>query len=81
LPFGDEMRTVTVTGSRTIQETAQALRERLGARYEITLHGSGTQEVLRIKQSAAALATVHLDHDSNITVFHVSAVDWSSRGW
>jgi len=65
------MPTVTVEGSVTLQETATALRGKLGSRYEITTHGSGAQEALKVKQSPASTATVHLDRDGNATTFHV----------
>ena len=66
------MPTVTVDAVRdTSSDTAEALQKKLGDRYEITSHGQGAQEALKVKQSAAALATVHLDHDSNTTTFHV----------
>ena len=65
------MPTVTVAGNVTLQQTATALQSRLGSRYEITTHGNGAQQALRIKQSAAATATVHLDRDGNATTFHV----------
>jgi len=65
------MPTVTIDRSVTIQDTTEALRQQLGARYEITTHGQGAQEALKVKQSAAALATVHLDRGDNTTTFHV----------
>ena len=65
------MPTVTVTRSVTLQETATALHDKLGDRYEVTTHGSGAQEALKVKQSAAATATVHLNQDANTTTFHV----------
>ena len=65
------MPTVTVARSVTIQDTAEALKQALGDRYEITSHGQGAQEALKVKRSAAALATVHLDQGSNTTTFHV----------
>ena len=65
------MPTVTVEQPVTLQQTATALQDKLGARYEITTHGSGAQEALRVKQSAASTATVHLDRDGNATTFHV----------
>ena len=65
------MPTVTVDASVTVQDTAEALKQKLGDRYEITTHGQGTNEALKVKQSAAALATVHLDHDGNATTFHI----------
>jgi hypothetical protein len=68
---GEEMPTVSVERSVTIQDTLEALKKTLGDRYEITSHGQGAQEALKVKQSAAALANVHLDHDGNTTTFHV----------
>jgi len=65
------MPTVTIASPVTLEQAAQALGERLGSRYEVTSHGSGPQGALKVKQSAAALATVHLDHDGNTTTFHV----------
>jgi hypothetical protein len=65
------MPTVTVARSVTIQDTAEALQQALGDRYEITTHGHGAQEALKVKQSAAALATVHLDQGNAATIFHV----------
>ena len=65
------MPTVTVEGSVTLQQAATALQDKLGSRYEITTHGSGTQQALKVKQSAASTATVHLDQDGNATTFHV----------
>jgi len=65
------MPTVTVTRSVTLQETATALHDKLGDRYEVTTHGSGAQEALKVKQSAAETAPVHLNQDGNTTTFHV----------
>lgn len=65
------MPTVTVDRSVTIQDTAAALKPILGDRYEITSHGQGAQEALKVKQSVAALATVHLEQKGGTTVFHV----------
>jgi hypothetical protein len=65
------MPTVTVQGTVTLQEAAKALQDRLGSRYEVTTHRSGAQEALKVKQSAASTATVHLDRDGEATVFHV----------
>ena len=65
------MPTVTVEGSVSLQQAATALQGKLGSRYEVTTHGSGAQEALKIKQSAASTATVHLDRDENATTFHV----------
>jgi len=65
------MPTVTVAKSVTLQETATALHDKLGDRYEVTTHGSGAQEALKVKQSAASTATVHLNQDGNTTTFRV----------
>jgi hypothetical protein len=61
------MPTVTIERSVNVQETAEALRKELGERYEVTAHGQGNQESLKVRQSAAALANVHLDHRSATT--------------
>ena len=65
------MPTVTVEQTVTLQQAAAALKDKLGSRYEVTTHGSGAQEALKVKQSAASTATVHLDRDGNATTFHV----------
>ena len=65
------MPTVTVERSVTLQQAATALKGGLGSGYEVTTHGSGTHEALKVKQSAASTATVHLDQDGNTTTFHV----------
>ena len=65
------MPTVTINRSVSIQDTAEALRKALGDRYEITTHGDGAQEAIKVKQSAAALATVHLSQEGTTTTFHV----------
>ena len=65
------MPTVTVEQPVTLQQAAAALKDKLGSRYEVTAHGSGAQEALKVKQSAASTATVHLDQDGNATTFHV----------
>jgi hypothetical protein len=65
------MPTVTVEGSVTLQQAATALQGQLGSRYEVTTHGTGAHEALKVKQSAASTATVRLDRDGNATTFHV----------
>ncbi len=65
------MRTVTVESSVTLQQAATALQDKLGSHYEVTTHGSGAQEALKVKQSAASTPTVHLDRNGNATTFHV----------
>ncbi len=64
------MPTVIIDRLVSLQDTAEALRRTLGDRYEITIHGEGTQAALKVKQSAAALATVHEDQNTT-TTFHV----------
>src|ERR1700752_4734433 len=64
------MPTVTVEGNVTLQQAATALQDKLGSRYEVTTHGSGTQEALKGKQAAASTPTVHLAQDGNGTTFH-----------
>jgi hypothetical protein len=65
------MPTVRVEQPVTLQQAAAALKDKLGSRYEVTKHGSGAQEALKVKQSAASTATVHVDLDGNATMFHV----------
>ena len=65
------MPTVTVQGAVTLQQAATALHDKLGSRYEVTTHGSDARQALKVKQSAASTATVHLDRDGDGTVFHV----------
>jgi hypothetical protein len=62
------MPTVTIDAPVTMQETARALQDKLGSRYQVTEHGS---EELKVKQSAAATATVHVSRDGDATTFHV----------
>lgn len=65
------MPTVTVQQPVTLEQAAVALKDKLGSRYEVTTHGSGDREALKVKQSAASTATVHLTRDGDATVFHV----------
>src|SRR5215471_9894121 len=65
------MPTVTVERSVTLQQAAIALQDKLGSRCEVTTHGSGAQQALKVKQSAASTATVHLDQNGDATTFHV----------
>jgi hypothetical protein len=65
------MPTVTVKGDVTLQQAAAVLQGRLGSRYEVTTHGSSAQEVLKVRQSVASTATVHLDQDGGATAFRV----------
>jgi hypothetical protein len=65
------MPTVTVSGSVTAQQAATALQDRLGHGYRITTHADGTQQAVKVKQSAVSTATVHLDQDGGDTTFHV----------
>jgi hypothetical protein len=68
---GEEVPTVIIDRSLSVQDTAEALQQKLGDRYEITTHGQGPQEALKVKQSAAAIATVHLDKGDDTTTLHV----------
>jgi hypothetical protein len=65
------MPTVTIEEPVTLQQAAVALQERLGDHYEVTQRGSGTDGELKVKQSAAATATVQLSRDGDATTFHV----------
>jgi hypothetical protein len=65
------MPTVTVEESVTLDQAATVLKDKLGSRYEVTTHGSGAHEALKVKQSAASTATVHLTRDGDATIFHV----------
>jgi hypothetical protein len=65
------MPTVTVQGSVSLQETAKALQDKLGSRYQVTTHGHGAEEALKVKQSAASTAMVHVGGNGNATTFHV----------
>jgi hypothetical protein len=65
------MPTVTVERSVTLQDAAKVLQDRLGDGVEVTTHGNGAQEALKVKKSAASTATVHLDHADDATVFHI----------
>jgi hypothetical protein len=65
------MPTVTVQGQVTLQQAATALQGKLGNRYEVTTHGSGAGQALKVKQSAASTATVHLDQNGDATTFHI----------
>jgi hypothetical protein len=65
------MPTVTVEEPVTLQEAAEVLQEKLGDHYEVTTRGTGAEGELKVKQSAAATATVHLTRDGNATTFVV----------
>ena len=65
------MPTVTVKRSVTLREAAEALHGELGDQYQITTHGTGAQQALKIKQSAASTATVRLEQNDGATTFHV----------
>jgi 2-polyprenyl-3-methyl-5-hydroxy-6-metoxy-1,4-benzoquinol methylase len=65
------MPTVTVKGFVSPHDAAEALRGQLGSQYEIATHGTGDQEMLTIKQSATATATVRLGQEGTATTFHV----------
>lgn len=62
------MPTVTIDKPVTLQETAKALQDSLGKGYDVTTPGG---EEVKVKQSAAATASVHLSRDGDATTFHV----------
>jgi hypothetical protein len=65
------MPTVTIAEPVTLQDAAKALQDKLGEGYEVTTHGSGSQEELKVKKSVATTATVHQSREGNATTFHV----------
>jgi hypothetical protein len=65
------MPTVTIEEPVTLQDAASALQEKLGDRYQVTTKGSGSEGEVKVKQSAATTATVHLSRDGDATTFHV----------
>jgi hypothetical protein len=65
------MPTVTIERSVTLRDTAEALRQKLGDRYEVTAREQGKQEALKVKQSATSVANVRLDQSSGTTTFRV----------
>jgi hypothetical protein len=65
------MPTISIDKSVTVADTAAALQQRLGDRYEITTQGQGAKEALRVKHGAASLANVRLEQHENSTIFHV----------
>jgi len=67
------MPTLTIERFVTMQDTAEALRRKLGDRFVVTIHGEGGQELaLKVKQSATSLATVRLDQTSGTTTFRIA---------
>jgi hypothetical protein len=65
------MPSVTIDEPVTLEDTAKVLKDKLGTHYEVTTRGSGPQEALKVKQSAASTATVRLSREGNATTFHV----------
>jgi hypothetical protein len=65
------MPTVTIQRSLALRDVEEALRERLGSSYEVTVHGQGNEEAIKVKRSPASLATVHLELTGNATSVHV----------
>jgi hypothetical protein len=65
------MPTVTIQRSLALSDVRQALQEGLGPSYQVTAHGEGTGEALKVKKPPASLATVHLQHTGNATSVHV----------
>jgi hypothetical protein len=62
------MPTVTIDKPVSLEDAAKAVQDKLGSRYEVTTRGS---EELKVKQSAATTATVHVSRDANATTFDV----------
>jgi hypothetical protein len=65
---GPDMPTVTIDKPVSLEDAAKAVQDKLGSRYEVTTRGS---EELKVKQSAATTATVHVSRDANATTFDV----------
>jgi hypothetical protein len=63
--------TVTIQRQVSVQEAVAALQTTLGSRFEVAAHGSGTQEAIKVRQSAASLANVHMEQSDGVTTFHV----------
>ena len=63
----------TVTVARIRDHSGHGRSPKTGTRRPLRDHNPRArgQEALKVKQSAAALATVHLDKGSNATTFHV----------
>ena len=67
------MPTVTIDRFVTMQDTAEVLRQKLGDRFQVTIHGEGGQDLaLKVKQSATSVAVVHLDQKSSTTTFRIA---------
>jgi hypothetical protein len=65
------MPTVTIERFVTKQDTADALRQKLGARFQVTIQGH-EEAALKVKQSVLSIATVHLDQTSSTSTFRIS---------
>jgi hypothetical protein len=63
-----DMPTVTIDKPVSLEETAKALEDSLGSGYNVTTPGGGE---VKVKHSAASIATVHLSREDNNTTFHV----------
>ncbi len=61
------MPTLRTTEPLTLDEVARLLGDSLPGRCEISSQGSGPRRVLKVRQSAATSATVHLEHDGTTT--------------
>jgi hypothetical protein len=67
------MPTVTIEQFVTMQDTAEALRQKLSDGFQISIHGQGNVEAaLKVKQSAWSVAVVHLDQTSSTTTFRIA---------
>jgi hypothetical protein len=60
--------TVTTQRAVTVQEVVKALQDTLGTGFEVTTRGSGDKEAVKVKQSTAATATIHLDDDGGLVI-------------
>ena len=65
------MPTITIQRPVDVQETASALQSTLGSGYRVTTQGNGPQEAIKVRHSAASLATVHTEQSGGVTKFHV----------
>jgi signal-transduction protein with cAMP-binding, CBS, and nucleotidyltransferase domain len=66
------MPTVTTAKSDiTTDDAVSALQAQLGSKYTVSAKDSGTRQVLSVKQSALAFASVHMVQEDGVTKFHV----------
>lgn len=66
------MPTVTTTKSDiTTEDAATALQSQLGDKYTVVVKDSSSRQVLSVKQSTLAFASVHIVKEDGVTKFHV----------